>query len=144
MCKYEGRANFILDNCTEHYNGNLLLFNKDDVIKAMCQLAEEVEKEYTATIMYKRAIKAEHALSETLKKLRLVEYNCNNKHTKEVSEFNDVLKKELDLLYTKEQVEELLTKQRELCFEEHELISSSNNSELMLDEKSILNAKLEI
>lgn len=46
-------------------------------------------------------------------------------------------------MYLRKQVEELLQKQRELCYDNAELISTSNHSELLLSKDSILNAKLE-
>jgi len=81
--------------------------NTDDVIEAMCELAEEVEN--TLLNMSTKLLQAKYP-------------GC---------------------YFTKEQVEELLQKQRELCSEKVKFVYKTDAS-FVIDKDSILNAKLKI
>ena len=92
--KYKERAKKLLKESITDSNGDICRnYNEHDIIEVMCQLAEEVEKELNNKILF-------------------LDIMCKAKD----KTIRDYYRK--TNLYTKEQVEELLQKQRELCSKE--------------------------
>lgn len=116
--KYAKRAEEILQDYPEP-KGDMYI---KDCIKAMCQLAEEIESNFINILL----------------KTGLL-YNSSSTMTEMYNEVKAILQGNL---YTKKQVEDLLAEQRELCVEEGEdAMSMSYDS---FPKNTVLNAKLKL
>ncbi len=173
MEKYKEIAEKLISNLDNHGNSVADLYEFNDIIKAMCQLAEEVENNILSPN------KVEQNGSNIIEILELIyplipldvfkhiRKKFDNLYTKE--QVDEIKKEIIDsylgnpgyIWYTKEQVEELLQKQKELnlknikigeqdkefkeiiCYYEFPYILNNGNK-LVIDEDSILNTKLKL
>lgn len=107
--KYENRAKQILTESLEWLEGNYDMSEDEtrSILKAMCNLGEEVERQLNVTL--------------------------------------DGYSNQICIGYTKQEVEELLQKQRELCVEKAELDTITLDAfYAIINKNTILNAKINI
>lgn len=154
--KYYNRAKEILQNYPVP-KGDMY---EEDAIKAMCQLAEEVENNnypknayYIVTWSESQVFMEEDWFDECFLinddvGLEMFGSGAYFIPVDRYNEFYDIIKSPL---YTKQQVEELLQKQRKLCAEKAEIEPNKyigkltvNETYFKINENSILNTKLNI
>lgn len=137
--KYEEKSLKLLKEHHSNCDGNICReYNQSDIIDAMCQLAEEVESKLTIILNEAELIKAKHDTDS------LCKYQGDYIRFEWLKDMINLHKTTNVQIYTKEQVEELLQKQRELCAEEVDLKHNAIGILSDIDKNSILNAKLKL
>lgn len=153
MTDYRERVEQLLDYYRSDCDDNIIRdYNLDNILSAMCDLAEQIEKESKLAVLYKYTnLKHSDFLNFSNHSLALGQ--ILGKMCKDIEELGI----NIDDIYTKEQVEKLLEKQRKLCLKNAKINyifrnpypnSTHTYSNVVeggtIDKDSILNSKSDI